>query len=292
MIDHILDLNDARLVQMRQIGGRRRVELSEIVRAFASEQLALDPDDAAADRHLAWYRTLAGDAAPNILRSGPERPATARRLTAEVEDLRRALARAGEQRDDDAALCLGRVAGAVRWYEARFAEAGRCLESAINATTGATAERARAMQELADVHFLAGDYAACGQLATDAIELATEAGDDATRGYALIALSRVGTVGSEIARTRALLEEAAGPAERVGGDLAIQWRLGLGLSAERDGDFALGRKLNEEAVTFSLDLGDAGLLATARTNLANSTISLGDFVTPEEMLREAVARAR
>ena len=35
-------------------------------------------------------------------------------------------------------------------------------------------------------------------------------------------------------------------------------------------------------------MGDAGLLATALTNLANSTINLGDFATSEEMLREAV----
>jgi predicted ATPase/class 3 adenylate cyclase len=288
VVEILLDLADRSLVQVRRADGRRRVHALETVRTFAAERLDREPDDGVTDRHLAFYRQLADEMSTVLLHAGPQRRATTPRLSPDVEDLRRALAHAAQRGDGEGAVVLGRVAGAVRWNESRFAEAERCLDAAIAASAGASEARAAAMRELADVLFLAADYAGCERWATTALELARGAGDVETVGFALVTLSRLGTVGKDVGRSRVLLEEAEEPARLIGGDLAAQRLISLALCAERDGDFGGARDLNSQAVALAREVGDAGLLATALTNLANSHINLEDFDIAEAVLRDAV----
>ena len=292
VVEILLDLADRSLIEVRRSEGGRRVHLLGMVRTYAQEHLDRDPADTPADRHLAWYRHLVSDVARLVLNPGPARSQTIECLSADVEDLRLALAHAARGGQGKAALLLGRVAGAVRNHEARYAEAVLCYQAAIAAGAGAGAgddsDRARAMRELADTYFHTGDYVASERWATDALELARAAGAVEVEGYALVSLARRGTVGNDLARARSLLEAAEGPATRAGGDLAAQRLLGLALCTERDGDFQQALTLNKRAVALARDIADERLLGIALTNLANASICLGDFASAEATLRGAV----
>ncbi|ADB50832.1 AfsR/SARP family transcriptional regulator [Conexibacter woesei] len=183
-LDLLAQLAGKSLVQVEPAAGRYRYRLLETVRQHAREQLAEAGERGALEAaHRAWYLALAEaadrDRAPEVAAAWP-----AKRLDAEHDDLRAALASA--IRDEPPAAL--RLAGALWWYwmaRAHFVEGSRWLDDALAAAPTPTPERARALWALGGLDVRRRGTIRTVRLGADALEIARRSGDPHAEARAL-----------------------------------------------------------------------------------------------------------
>jgi non-specific serine/threonine protein kinase len=229
--DLLFALVDRSFVVAQALRGSTRYRLLQTVRTFARERLEGSDSAMATDlRYVRHFAALAESAA-NLLVS-PQRAETGRRLAADHENIRAALAWALAHPAGAESAC--RLTGSLWWfwhYAGRFEEAWRYAHATLALIGSAPSERSRAqvLYTAAMASWMRGEPARASNLAEQAVAVAEEIGDPrllvrCTSAQAL-ALRDVG----EVTRARelagvcvAIAQDAGFPPTEMGFALWIQ----------------------------------------------------------------------
>jgi non-specific serine/threonine protein kinase len=163
-----------------------RYRMLETVREFGLGELGASGDEEAArQRHAAWYVDLAEAAEPELDRG--DQVAWQDRLEADLSNLRSALAWSVEH-DTDLALRLGASLRQFWIVRGNLAEAQRALAQALDSGAGEAKQRARTLLTAAWIRFAQADATACVELAETALDLYRRSDDRTGVTDALIAV--------------------------------------------------------------------------------------------------------
>jgi predicted ATPase/DNA-binding SARP family transcriptional activator len=290
-LDLVLSLAEKSLLRRREDSdGETRLWTLETVREFASEQSAEHTTaDANADRHAAYFRELAAEAAPFLTTSDQARWLD--RLDDEQANLRAAMDRLmllAPQR------ALAMAASQIWFWETRgymHESLGR-LSAALESTHGDSGDRAVALFGAGRMAAHLGDASAAERLLAESARLARAVGN---KGLAALALSNLvwayQLLGDE-RRGAAETQEAAALARSSGN----QGVLSTVLNNEGDmraarGEFERARPLLEESLAIRRGIGDPRLLAISAANLAPIQLGAGELDAAEALLAEGLAHA-
>jgi predicted ATPase/DNA-binding CsgD family transcriptional regulator len=281
---HVLDLlshlADKSLVFVDEEGASGRFHLLETVRQFAARRLQEAGESSATrTRHYEFFLAFAQ------YRKGESEDAYRRRIRADYDNLRRALAWAAEEDDPDLLLQLTRRL-ALFWFASTYlVEACQWVRAAID--RGAAAEaavRARALGTLAQLALLAEDIPTAETAATEGLELLRASGDKRAMVATLTTLGFIGIQLGDSEAGRRHTKEAATLAEELGDQqglayaLAIQGSTALIHPADRD--------VARAVLARSIDVA-RGCGAQHMERVAQGT--LGILAQFDGRLREAVA---
>jgi tetratricopeptide (TPR) repeat protein len=236
--------------------GEPRFEMLVTIREFAREQLELSGEAATfRARHARYYRDLVEEIAPRL--HGPHQARWLDLLDAEHGNLRAAMAWSADH-DLDLALDLG---GALwRFWQVRghVPEGRAWLERVVTAdaarpATPPTPSRARALNAVAFLAFMAGDY------------------ERATARY------------RETLAIRRALDDREGIAESLNN---------LGLTLRCIGDHRGANDLFEQALHQTRALGNRAREANILNNLARSAYYRGQYAAAEALHEQALTAGR
>ena len=262
---HLLD-------QTHPADGGPRLRMLEVVRAYALERCAENPEpEAVRRRHAEFYLQLVQRAAHSLYAHG-ERDAL-RMLDADAENVRAAL---GWAVDAAPRLAL-RLAGGLRkyWRIRHMAAEGLGWLGAASEAAGeqaAFAEQAEAQLGRSDLFFMVGEPEQGLVASRHALALYRRAGDHAGIADALCSVASDALLTGDLERTRAHAHEAFQHA-RAAGDEAVAARA-LGILApcvpvdER-------APLVEEAATLLRRVGNQRFLVVLYTNCAYRALEEG-----------------
>ena len=204
--DVLLDLVDRNLVQaVAPVSGQARFRMLVVVREFALERLAEDPDrDAVLDRMLAWYSGWATRLA--VHSEGPESPDWLALAVAEADNIRAAVEHCSGLGRDSELLQLV-VNAMTLWFEAGHEQEGEeRLQSALDRAGSTAPARAIGLTYWAWLR-ATRDRAGAAAAASEARDLAVAAGDVPVEAFALQTLGdSLADPGEAEAASRAALE--------------------------------------------------------------------------------------
>ncbi len=288
----LVHLVDKSLVAMETThGSDARYRLLETVRQYARR--ALDATDEAGtlqDRHLDWCVELAERADAAILTSSQAR--WLQRLEVEHDNLRAALARAGEVRPQAGLRLVGNL---WRFWEMRdhLSEGRRSAQRFLASTSGHSAARAKALLAAGNLSRDQGDLEEALALHQESHSAYRFLGD--RRGEAN-ALNNLGIVawhledheraGTAFEMSRALYRElgdAWGLANSLNNEALVR------MSQTR---YAAARSLLSEGLTLSQELGEISGIARVLNNLGSLVAREGHYVTARALLEQSLALKR
>ena len=259
--------------------GSGRLGLLETIREFAAEQLeaSAEAEDAKA-AHAEHYLDLALSLEPHLA-AGPERVTSVKRLADELDNLRTALLQLeGAGKGEE----LLRLATAVwRFWMAHgyFGSGRRWLERAFAAADRVPDElRARALEGLAVLCLIGGDFNLGDDLTNESLEVFRALGDE--RGVAETTLN-LGVVAYQRAdweRASQFCEEAAALARAAGLKplMALAAFNLAGLAVEL-GEHDRVEELAHQAQVLYEELGDEGRAADVSHQLGSSMVACGRY---------------
>jgi predicted ATPase/DNA-binding CsgD family transcriptional regulator len=288
LVDHSL------LFVEQEAEGEPRFRMLEPIRDFAIGQVSTAELERLRDRHLAYFIGLAETEQAH--ERGADQGAWIRRLAADRDNVRAALAHALERRDGERLL---RLAGALdrRFWLASgdldLADSRRWLDAglAIGATAPARV-RAQALQRLASTHALPS--AQIFVVLEEALAEYVRAGDDAGISDVLSALGSMTIYRGDLANAGRHLRRGLALARRIDtkpGRL-VELLVSLGLLGYRRGDIGLGRPQFEEALAVARQAGDAWGMAMTLGHLGRLALTEGDTARADATLSENVELAR
>ncbi|MFP5282739.1 MAG: ATP-binding protein, partial [Actinomycetes bacterium] len=250
--------------------GQARFRLLQVVREFAREQLAAQPDEAEVyARHAAWYREFVEQAAPHLTARDQTRWLSA--LDREVTDIRRAISWSAAHAPDTALAIVGAV---WRWcyLRGRYAEGRAWATAALGAAPSAPAAlRAPALAGAGMLAFLQCDYDIAQERIEESLRLSKELGDEAAVAWALARLGSIARERADYTSAESLHRQALALAQRAGDQHGIGTQLNLlSFVAWLRGDPEAAAELGAEALDIMRTLGDREGIAWA---LINSGVS-------------------
>ena len=276
-----------------------RIGIQEVIRQFAEEQLASDPQAAraATEAHLTWCIDLAERARPHL--RGPEQAPWLDRLDLDHENLRVALERStGDRRMRLAEALTGWWTSRGHWTEARLTLA--------QALTEHTADRALHGQVLAASGYFAerqGDLQSAQTATEAALAIARAEADPALEARALNTLGEVHRTAGRSDEARTTYEAAMGAA-RVAGDhhQASVAASNLGVHAWERGELAAARRYWEEALeiqqahvkdprSIAILTGDLGLVHRGEGRLDDAADCFGTSLAMARDLGDPIPTA-
>jgi predicted ATPase len=175
VLDLLAGLVEQSLVQVNQGDGRARYRLLETIRLYARQRLSeLDDPARFRDRHLAFYRELAGRAKTGLNGGDPEEWMA--RLTADLDDLRSAMDWAASS--DNLRGLVDLTEPIVRFWFGRglSAEVYRRLRDKVGGVGAAADERLRGLLTATALAGDGGDYAGAYRSASKAVNAARTTG--------------------------------------------------------------------------------------------------------------------
>jgi predicted ATPase/DNA-binding CsgD family transcriptional regulator len=269
--------------------GEARLGMLETVREFGLQQLgASEEEDEIRRRHASFYLDLAERAASSL--RGADQVVWLDRLTADHDNLRQAFNRLTTP--DTAGECL-RFASACGhfWYVRGYMREGRMrLERALElAPPEPTAARARALNELGRLVYVARDLPAAAMIAKEALGLWRAVKDRAGEAQALNILAMTEENQFRWDSAKSLYEEALAiwreldDPSRVGSVLSL-----LGGVAFGQGNLAQARALEHEAAAMFRELGDRRGEALCAWYLGMFAASHGRWVEAAQRHRDAL----
>ncbi|QBI18573.1 hypothetical protein ER308_02660 [Egibacter rhizosphaerae] len=294
VIDLLAGLVDQSLVQTIDDTEEVRYRLLETIRVYARQRLCVLDDPARVrERHLDVALRRAARA--GVALNGPEPQAWQARLTAEVEDLRAAMAWAVESGRPAAALDIAEPTFAFWFERGLHSEMLRRLHAAVELPAAGDVERARGLTTAALLALAGDDCRASHRVADRAVALgrATELDAHLVRAltYRAAAGFRSGCATSE--EVEADAEEAITLARELGDDKTLARALVL------TGELAMGGRTlvrGRELLAEAADVCDrAGLTYQLASALALSSLGLGfagDLDTARAHARRALELVR
>lgn len=280
-----------RLVSPRQ--DEARYSMLETIGAYAAEQLAADPGEAAGtrDRHLHWCLALAEEAEP--LLKGPDQGAWLARLDCELDNLRAALAWSRERGADEQGLRLASALSRFCIVRGYLSEGGRWLEEALAASQAAPALRAKGLLGAGSLAEQQGDYQRAALLIEESLAIWRVLADDRGIAGALHSRANVAERQGEYARAATMYQEALAIRRAVNDVIGIAGSLtNLGNVAERQGEYARSVALHEEAVALFRAIGDNFGIALALDNQGIVLCKLRQYARATPLIEESLALER
>jgi predicted ATPase len=266
--------------------GEPRFGMLDTIREFGWEQLgARGERDDARQRHAAYVLSLAEEAAPAL--TSADRRAWMQRLTAELDNVRAALAWSVEQGDAEQGL---RIVGAVGWWWYWYGpmrEGRQWAETVLALPTAAapTAWRARVLFAAVLLSYRAGDMAGARAQLEESVAVSRQVGDRRTLAFALTwAIDPdPSVVGARLAEGIALMEE-----------IGERWGLGLAYfnRAAREaiwGNTAAARDGFESSLALFNEIGDRWAAAIPSEWLGQLQLRLGEYAQARSRLEESLA---
>lgn len=295
-LDLIAGLVDTSLLAVIDCRTTLRYRLLQPLRQCAAEQLAEGERALWTARHAAWCLALAEDAAPHL--DGPQQAHWLDRLALEHDELRAALHWCAAAPERSATgLRLSRALGRFWCLRSHLREGRQWLETFLGAEEQAGGQlenllpvRADAVNALARIVFLAGDFAAARDRFAQALEVARrgeydEGVETAQTGLGTV-LWELGNYGA--ARTH--LEEIVRYAQPLGHWQTVGRALNsLGLVALHQGDSAAATSFFRESLAVNQRTSNQVGYATALYNLAMQASHGGDYARAGLLYREALA---
>lgn len=272
----LASLIDHSLVSRRIMGGDARFYLLETVRQFAVEQLiAAGEREALADRHAAFYLTIAQEAERELARDS--QAMWIDHLSSERDNLRAALRYAAGSDQPDLGL---RLAGAIWRYwhgSGQLAEGMGWLERFLAHPKASVESRARGLTAVAGLAYWQTDYERAWANYEGALELYRSIGDQLNEADTLYAMSMTASLAGDPEVSGPLAVQAKAMFEEIGD------REGLGkvLLAQAQthwmkGELAQARPLWEESLAISLELGNRVVAASQLCGLAGIEFAQGN----------------
>jgi predicted ATPase/DNA-binding SARP family transcriptional activator len=196
------------------VEGAARYRLLETIREYATERLSASGETGhLRDRHAAWVLALAEQAEPELAHTG--RPDAFRRLAVEDGNLRAALSWLQET-DSAAALRLAGLLWRYWFRSGRLAEGLQALHRAVNATSGPTPDRARALLGVCGLTNRAGRISGWDVYGAERVRIFTELGEPAEVSRAQFYLGVQGWLTQEFERSRVAFDAALAVATEHG----------------------------------------------------------------------------
>lgn len=272
ILDLLTSLVAKNLIRLEEAAeGEPRFRMLESIREYGQEQLdASGEAQTLRGRHAEYYLALAEEAAPHL--RGQEQIIWLARLDTELDNVRAVL---GWCRDGAVDVELGlRLMGALQWYWRvhGLLREGRSWAEAILALPGAaprTRARARALNAVARLANLQGDFGSARAYATECAAIARETGDLTMLAHALDrqAFAEMGAGDAPLART--LWEESVALFRRSDDPHGLAIALThLAGTATQEGEIPLARALRTESAAIARAIGERSMLAVALTGLA------------------------
>jgi predicted ATPase/DNA-binding SARP family transcriptional activator len=284
-IDALSALADQSLIRRRD----ERFRMLETVREYANERLREAGElELLTRRHLEYYLTFAGEAAPRLLtRDGSELLAA---LDVEIDNVRAALAasRALGFGERHLAVCgeLWRF-----WYvRGYYAEGRRWLEQALADVEEQPASlRAAALKAAGILATEQGDHHAGQDHAAEALRLYRALDDRRGVLTSLTVLGHASRKGGAIGSAKACFEESGTLARELGltEDVAVSVS-NLAAVATQEGEYERARELFEESLSISRDVGREDAAALALANLGYIHLLSGRPQRAAEALSEGL----
>ena len=267
-----------------------RLGIQEVIRQFAAEQLAADPEAAraATDAHVSWCCDLAARARPHL--RGREQAPWLDRLDLDHENLRLALGRSsGDRRLQLAEALVGWWSSRGHWTEARHALAqvlteptdDRVLHGRVLAASGYFAERQ-------------GDLPSARAAAEAALALAREEADKALEARALNTLGDVDRTAGRPEEARGTYEAAVVAATAAADhEQASVAASNLGVQAWAQSELIDARRYWEDALAIQrTHVGNPRSIAILTGNLGLVHRGEGRLDEAEDCFATALAMAR
>lgn len=275
--------------------GEPRFGMLETIRAFAGEMLtARGEADTGARRHAMYYLALAEEAEP-YLAGGPHQAEWLRRMDAEHDNLRAALAWCARH-DEWAGL---RLAGALGWFwfvRGHLREGRHWLERELAADGGREpAQRAKALVHLGVLAIHDLDYPAARSALEESLALSRQIGDERGVAFALFRLGHAMQGEGDDNGARRLWEESLRISSGHGKEwgivrfIALAYLGGLLLTT---GDHARAVALFEESLALGRELEDAVAIASSLRSLADAAEFAGEYERAETLHAESLAHFR
>ena len=288
----VASLVDKSLVR-RESGREPRFGMLEVVREYALERLAESGEgEQAARKHLEHYLALAEEAVEHL--AGADQAAWLKRLEAEHDNIRRAVAFALEAKDDHVAL---RFASALGWFwhvRGHLADGRRLVEAALALTPDErSVTRARALNAAGYLSAEQGDYEAARRFFTASLELARELDTPERVAAALSNLGNLSLFEHRYEEALAAYEDVREMWERLGQprNLAVVVE-NVASAALRVRDLDRALAAGEESVTLARETSDFHQLASSLEALAQIYFVRGDHEAAAAALDESVSIAR
>lgn len=294
VLDLVTALADGSLLQVGERDGQVRYRLLETIRMYAGERLAkLDDPARVRDRHLDFYVALAGRERAGLVGSDGE--GWSARLTAELSDLRAAMAWAVES---DRPLTVVDIAEPTQWFwvdRGRYLEIERWLRAAINAPAATDADRVRGLVTATWVMFGSGHLASAHGFADQAVPVArmVDEPDVVALSLAMRALTGLssGLASSEDAKADAneSVSLAAGIEDNATRSSVL---IIAGTTACYGHSLEDGRRLLEQALGVCEDAGISFYLSSAYAFLGTWLLFCGDLDRCRRHARRGVEWSR
>jgi predicted ATPase len=268
-----------------------RWSMLESVRELATVELAeAGETDSAAARHRSWYVSHVEAVAGDLGRT--DRPGAMQELTAEHDNVRRALDTAQGAGDATAGLRLA-VAIAPFWTSGgHWSEGSDRLHALLELPGADDGLRARALVAAGNLLLLRGDLTEAAADFTDAGQRARAAGDDATLARALSGTGYIAFRGSRLKESQQCWEDALAHAEAAGDDRAAAGILrSLAVAAGSRGDQDASGELLERAIPLARRVGDDQQLRQLLGSAAERHLWLGAYREATDEYGEALELA-
>jgi predicted ATPase/DNA-binding NarL/FixJ family response regulator/transcriptional regulator with XRE-family HTH domain len=289
----IATLVDKSLVRREDAGDITRYSLHELVRQYAAEQLATDPNDRATTnaRHSAYYAALLQNTITK--QTGGSSPEAWAKVAGNIENGRAAWLYAITT--SDTALILGMARGLMIFYDGQ----GWVLDGAALFAQAAAALRAAPAPNDAALgvvlgyqgYFLirAGRPLVAAPLLEEADRLLEATGERAEHAHVLLHLGAVEYYGARFANTQARYDQAARLTSESGDHFTRLWAAyNQGTIALGRGDFPTAERHFAACVEAWRGQGYSRGLAAALIMLAETTRLAGQWAAAEPYLHESL----
>jgi predicted ATPase len=292
VLDLLSQLVEKSLVTVDDRPGEARYRLLEVIRQYGEERLVEAGEaDALRRRHSAWFLALAERAWPELW--GPDEVAWLRRLDAEHDNLRTALAWCRAVEEDEAGL---RLAWALmRYWDQRgyYAEGRAHLARALAIAPGPSEARARALSVAGFLALEQGDSSQARAMLEEGLALARALGDPFTLGMSLVLLGAVLINVGELRRAVTLLEESAPLSRAVGEEahayildiLSLFWRANV---ARVQADERRAGELLEAGLNRAREHGARSVTCHFLQRLGQLAIHRADYEQAAALQRESL----
>ena len=284
-------LNKNLLYQEQGQMGEPRFYMLETIQEYAQEKLVESGETEEIELlHSKYFTSLAAEAEQELY--GPRQGYWLDNLRVEYDNLRTALGRSLGGAD----VLLGfQIISALRYFwfsDGLVAEGLRWIERALDYKGEIPREmHAKVYITAADLSFIQGDEEKGRLFGRQALELAQESGDELTRAWALVSLSKnFSDPRDQVSEGIILGEESLALFRELkylpGITIALN---GLGELSRLSGDYEAAENYYQECLELSRQAGDKRRISVTLANLASIAMHHGEYQQAEMLEREAIA---